>query len=135
MPFTKVVEQYKIYNFSIIHLVHFCSEISSLGISNRAKSNSTGCRRQAFAPTRDVARRGHADRDADRPGATAGALLRPPVPRAPRGKCRGIGRRLHRLSHPPRSRHAYARRAAWPLVSPPHAAAFPCPYLDVRGGA
>jgi hypothetical protein len=81
MPFTKVVEQYEIYNFSIIHLVHFCSEISSLGISNRTKSNSTRCQRHAFAPTRDVVRVATPGRATGRPGTAAGAPLRPPVPR------------------------------------------------------
>jgi hypothetical protein len=83
MPFTKVAEQYEIYNFSIIHLVHFCSEISSLGISNKAKSNSTRCQRYAFAPTRDVVRVATPGRATSRPGTTAGAPLRPPVPRPP----------------------------------------------------
>jgi hypothetical protein len=95
---------------------------------NRAKSNATGCRRQAFAPTRDVARRGHVGRATDRPGATAGALLRPPVPRAPRGKCRGVGRRLHRLPPPLPSRHApRAHGPAAPTMSqsPNHVAAVP----------
>jgi hypothetical protein len=83
MPFTKVLEQYEIHNFSIIHLVHFCSEISSLGISNRAKSNSTRCQRHAFPPTRDVVRVATPGRATGRPGTTAGAPLRPPVPRPP----------------------------------------------------
>jgi hypothetical protein len=83
MPFTKVVEQYEIYNFSIIHLVHFCSEISSLGISNRAKSNSTRCQRHAFAPTRDVVRVATPGRATGRPGTTTGAPLRLPVPWPP----------------------------------------------------
>jgi hypothetical protein len=87
MPFTKAVEQYEIYIFSIIHLVHFCSEISSLGISNRAKSNSTRCQRQAFAPTRDVVRVATPGRATGQPGTTAGALLRQPVPRPPTDVC------------------------------------------------
>jgi hypothetical protein len=83
MPFTKVVEQYEIYNFSIIHLVHFCREISNLDISSRAKSNSTGWQRHAFAPTRDVVLVAPPGRAASRPGTTAGAPLRPLVPRPP----------------------------------------------------
>jgi hypothetical protein len=75
MPFTKVVEQYEIYNLSIIHLVHFCSEISSLDISNRAKSNSTRWQRHAFVPTRDVVLVATTGRAAGRPGTTAGAPL------------------------------------------------------------
>jgi hypothetical protein len=83
MPFTKVVEQYEIYNFSIIHLVHFCSKILSLGISNRAKSNSTRCRRHAFAPARDVVRVATPGRATGRPDTTARAPLRSSVPRPP----------------------------------------------------
>jgi hypothetical protein len=72
MPFMKVVEKYEIYNFSIIHLVHFCSEILSLDISNRAKSISTGWQRHAFAPTRDIVRVVTPGRAAGRPGRHAG---------------------------------------------------------------
>jgi hypothetical protein len=68
---------------SIIHLVHFCSKISSLDISNRAKSNSIGWQRHAFAPTRNVVLVATPGRTAGRPGTTAGAPLRSPVPRPP----------------------------------------------------
>jgi hypothetical protein len=75
VPFAKVVEEYEIYNFPIIHLVHLCSKISSLDISNRAKSISTGQQRHAFAPTRDVVRIASPARVAGRPSTTAGAPL------------------------------------------------------------
>jgi hypothetical protein len=83
MPFTKVVEQYDIYNFSIFQLVDFCSEISSFDISNRAKSNSTRCQRHAFMPTRDIMHVATPGRATGRPGTTARAPLRPLVPRPP----------------------------------------------------
>jgi hypothetical protein len=81
VPFAKVVEEYEVYNFPIIHLVNFCREISTLDISNRVKSTSTGLQCHAFTPTRDVVRVASPARAAGRPGTTAGAPLLPPVPR------------------------------------------------------
>jgi hypothetical protein len=48
---------------------------------NRVKSNSSGQRRTAFAPTHDVVHVVTPAHATGRPGTTAGAPLRPPVPR------------------------------------------------------
>jgi hypothetical protein len=102
---------------------------------NRAKSIASSQQHHAFAPTRDVLRVATPARASDRPGTTAGALLRPPVPRAPRGTRRGIGRHFHRLSHPPAraTRTPAAPPDNWRRCrTPPHVFATLCPYLDVR---
>jgi hypothetical protein len=54
MPFTKVVEQCKIYNLGIQLFAHFSSKIWRKSRSNRAKRNLNGADR---AHVRDVARR------------------------------------------------------------------------------
>jgi hypothetical protein len=53
MPFTKVVEKCKIYNFGIQLFAHFSSKIWRKSRSNRAKQNLNGADRDH---ARDVAR-------------------------------------------------------------------------------
>jgi hypothetical protein len=49
MTFVEVVEESEVYNFPIYAWVHFCSEISSLDFSNRARLISRASQRAASA--------------------------------------------------------------------------------------
>jgi hypothetical protein len=93
---------------------------------NRVQSVASSQQHRSFMLTRDVACRGHASRAADQPGTTASALLRPPVPRAPHGTRRGIGRSPRRPAS-----HVTAVRLVLSTTSPAHTLTL---VADVRNG-